>query len=231
MKKYFFEGIVIFFSVLLSLYLGNLNNLASERAKKNGYVLDLAKTIKDDINQIESLLKTLHSSEEMISSIQNDIDEKHTLLKDEEAIEKLIGIEVGFSFFPKDGVFNQMISTGTFELISNNELKNNLLEMFNHQRARNYATSLEIDNFNIEFRRNPYTKFRIRFDYNLLSGEFYGSRQLTKFKFNRDYYFSNEFYGLLSQAKLYSNMYKRQLNDILKTYEDTQLLIKQELSD
>lgn len=231
MKKYFFEGIVIFFSVLLSLYLGNLNNLASEREKKNGYVLDLAKTIKDDINQIESLLKTLYSSEEMISSIQNDIDEKHTLLKDEEAIEKLIGIEVGFSFFPKDGVFNQMISTGTFELISNNELKNNLLEMFNHQRARNYATSLEIDNFNIEFRRNPYTKFRIRFDYNLLSGEFYGSRQLTKFKFNRDYYFSNEFYGLLSQAKLYSNMYKRQLNDILKTYEDTQLLIKQELSD
>ena len=231
MKKYFFEGIVIFFSVLLSLYLGNLNNLASEREKKNGYVLDLAKTIKDDINQIESLLKTLYSSEEMISSIQNDIDEKHTLLKDEEAIEKLIGIEVGFSFFPKDGVFNQMISTGTFELISNNELKNNLLEMFNHQRARNYATSLEIDNFNIEFRRNPYTKFRIRFDYNLLSGEFYGSRQLTKFKFNRDYYFSNEFYGLLSQAKLYSNMCKRQLNDILKTYEDTQLLIKQELSD
>lgn len=231
MKKYVFEGIVIFFSVLLSLYLGNLNNLASERAKKNGYVLDLAKTIKDDINQIESLLKTLYSSEEMISSIQNDIDEKHTLLKDEEAIEKLIGIEVGFSFFPKDGVFNQMISTGTFELISNNELKNNLLEMFNHQRARNYATSLEIDNFNIEFRKNPYTKFRIRFDYNLLTGEFYGSRQLTKFKFNRDYYFSNEFYGLLSQAKLYSNMYKRQLNDILKTYEDTQLLIKQELSD
>ena len=231
MKKYLFEGIVIFSSVLLSLYLGNLNNLASESAKKNGYILDLAKTVKDDINQIESLLKTLYASEEMISGIQNDIDKKHTLLNDQESIEKLIGIEVGFSFFPKDGVFNQMISTGTFELISNNELKNNLLEMFNHQRARNFATSLEIDNFNIEFRKNPYTKFRIRFDYNLLSGEFYGSRQLIKFKFNTDYYFSNEFYGLLSQAKLYSNMYRRQLNDILKTYKQTQLLIKQELSN
>lgn len=231
MKKYLLEGIVIFSSVLLSLYLGNLNNLASESAKKNGYILDLAKTVKDDINQIESLLKTLYASEEMISGIQNDIDKKHTLLNDQESIEKLIGIEVGFSFFPKDGVFNQMISTGTFELISNNELKNNLLEMFNHQRARNFATSLEIDNFNIEFRKNPYTKFRIRFDYNLLSGEFYGSRQLTKFKFNTDYYFSNEFYGLLSQAKLYSNMYRRQLNDILKTYKQTQLLIKQELSN
>ena len=81
MKKYIFEGIVIFSSVLLSLYLGNLNNLASERAKKNGYILDLAKTVKDDINQIESLLKTLYASEEMISGIQNDIDRKHSLFK------------------------------------------------------------------------------------------------------------------------------------------------------
>ena len=36
------------------------------------------------------------------------------------------------------------------------------------------------------------------------------------------------FYGLLSQAKLYSNMYKRQLNDILDSYEKTLLLINQE---
>ena len=229
MKKYFFEGIVIFSSVLFSLYIGNLNDISSEKAKKNGYILDLSKTIKDDILQIESLLETLYASEEMISSIQTDIDERHSILKDEESIKTLIGIEVGFSFFPKDGIFNQMIATGSFELISNNDLKNNLLEIYNHQKARNYATSLEIDNFNIGFRQKPYTKFRIRFDYNLLNGEFYGSRQLTKFKFNKDYYFSNEFYGMLSQAKLYSNMYKRQLSDILKTYKQTQLLINQEL--
>ena len=231
MKKYVFEGIVIFSSVLLSLYLGNLNSLSTDIAKKNNYVSDLAKTINDDIQQIESLLETLYNAEELISSLQNDIDNKHGLLKDEQVISRLIDIEVGFSFFPKDGIFNQMISTGSFELIANNELKNNLLEMFNHQKARNYATSLEIDNFNLEFRRNPYTHFRIRFDYNLLKGEFYGKRQLTKFEFNEDYYLSNEFYGLLSQAKLYSNMYKRQLSDILKTYQQTQLLINQELNE
>jgi len=36
---------------------------------------------------------------------------------------------------------------------------------------------------------------------------------------------------MLSQAKLYSNMYKRQLSDILKTYRQAQLLIKQELEE
>ena len=128
-----------------------------------------------------------------------------------------------------NGIFNQMISTGTFELISSNDLKTNLLEMFNHQKARNYATSVEIDNFNIEYRRGPFQNFRIRFDYNLMEGEFYGKRKLAKFQFNSNYYFSNEFYGLLSQAKLYSNMYRRQLNDILKTYNKTKTLIKFEL--
>ena len=37
--------------------------------------------------------------------------------------------------------------------------------------------------------------------------------------------FLNEFYGLLSQAKLYSNMYRRQLNDILKTYNKQKQLL------
>lgn len=229
MKKYLFEGLVIFSSVLLSLYLGNLNQVASNVDKKNAYLKDLIKTLNDDIHQIESLLETLYQSEEKISSLQNDIDQQHQLLEDKDVITQLIDIEVGFSFFPKDGIYNQMISTGAFELINNNDLKNNLLEMYNHQKARNYATSLEIDNFNLMFRRIPYQHFRIRFDYNLLNGEFYGKRQLTQYTFDRKFYLSNNFYGLLSQAKLYSNMYKRQLSDILKTYKQTQLLLKQEL--
>ena len=53
----------------------------------------------------------------------------------EQVINKVIEIEVGFSFFPQDGIFNQMISTGSFELIKNEYLKNNLLEMYNHQIA------------------------------------------------------------------------------------------------
>ncbi len=121
-----------------------------------------------------------------------------------------------------------MISTGSFELIENTDLKKNLLEMYNHQIARNYATSQEIDNFNIKFRGEPYNRFRIRFDYNLLDGEFYGTRKLTSYDFNESYYKSNSFYGLLSQSKLYSNMYKRQLNDILDSYEKTLLLINEE---
>ena len=231
LKKYFFEGIIIFCSVFLSLYLNNLNNELIEEKQKKEYLIDLKNSVDIDILQIESLINTLLESEKLINNLQDDIDKRHTLLSDIESIQMIIEVEVGFSFFPKDGIFNQMISTGAFELISSNDLKTNLLEMFNHQKARNYATSVEIDNFNIQYRKGPFSNFRIRFDYNLMAGEFYGKRKLVKFQFNNDYYFSDEFYGLLSQAKLYSNMYRRQLNDFLKTYNKTKTLIKFELDE
>tara|TARA_B100001769_G_scaffold190340_1_gene151199 strand:+ start:866 stop:1570 length:705 start_codon:yes stop_codon:yes gene_type:complete len=230
-KKYLLEGFVIFFSVFLSFYVGNLNQERSNYEKKQQYIDDLISTLTKDIEQIESLLDQLYVSEEYINDIQNDIDSKHILLSDKEVINKLIEIEVGFSFFPKDGIFNQMISTGTFELINNRDLKMNLLEMYNHQKERNNATSKEIDEFNLSFRNLPYSKFRIRFDYNLLEGKFYGTRTLNSFRFNQDFYFSDDFYGVLSQAKLYSNMYKRLLNDVLNSYKETLLLSKSELKN
>lgn len=225
---YLIEGIVISLSILLSLFLGNINESYSNTEKKNNYLKDLSVTLEEDINQIRNLISILNNSEDLIIELQNDIDKKDSELTSDEIISILIKIEVGFSFFPQDGVFNQMISTGSFELIENTDLKKNLLEMYNHQIARNYATSQEIDNFNIKFRGEPYNRYRIRFDYNLLEGEFYGTRKLTSYDFDESYYKSNSFYGLLSQAKLYSNMYKRQLNDILDSYEKTLLLINQE---
>lgn len=226
---YIIEGTVIVFSVLLSLYLGNINEFFSDKDKKRNYLIDLSITLEEDIKQIRNLITVLNNSENLIIELQNDIDKNSSSLSYEKIINKIIEIEVGFSFFPQDGIFNQMIATGTFELIKNQYLKNNLLEMYNHQVARNYATSVEIDNFNIVFRGEPYEKFRIRFDYNLLDGEFYGKRKLISFDFDTKYYHSNSFYGLLSQAKLYSNMYKRLLNDILNSYEETLLLCRQEI--
>ena len=159
----------------------------------------------------------------------NDIDSNHNNLSDIEAIKTLLQIEVGFSFFPKDGIFEQLISTGTFELIKNDELKRTLLEMFNHQKERNYATSNEIDLFNKGFRGLFLKKFRVRFNYNSFDGVFYGSRSLNNFKFNKEFYMSSEFYGDISLSQYYANMYMRLLKDIQKSYESANSLSKEEI--
>ncbi|MBL6680542.1 MAG: hypothetical protein ISQ40_00030 [Flavobacteriaceae bacterium] len=227
--KYFFQSFVIILSIFISFFFEDVRKNKEDILTKNDLVSDLIISLDEDLIQIDDLLNILQDSEKKILEILNDIDLNHKNLADLEAIKTILDIEVGISFFPKDGIFEQLISTGTFELIKNNELKKLLLEMFNHQKDRNYATSTEIDQWNISKRGEILKKFRVRFSYNSYDGEFYGSRTVNTFDFNRDYYMSSDFYGLLSQAQYYSNMYMRLLSDIKKSYETAKSLSVEEL--
>ena len=227
--KYFFQSFVIILSIFISFFFEDVRKNKEDILTKNDLVSDLIISLDEDLIQIDDLLNILQDSEKKILEILNDIDLNHKNLTDLEAIKTILDIEVGISFFPKDGIFEQLISTGTFELIKNNELKKLLLEMFNHQKDRNYATSTEIDQWNISKRGEILKKFRVRFSYNSYDGEFYGSRTVNTFDFNSDYYMSSDFYGLLSQAQYYSNMYMRLLSDIKKSYETAKSLSVEEL--
>jgi len=227
--KYFLQSFVIILSIFISFFFEDVRKNKEDILTKNELVSDLIISLDEDLIQIDNLLKILQDSEKNILEILNDIDLNHKNLTDLEAIKIILDTEVGISFFPKDGIFEQLISTGTFELIKNNELKKLLLEMFNHQKDRNYATSTEIDQWNISKRGQILKNFRVRFSYNSYDGEFYGSRTVNTFDFNRDYYMSSDFYGLLSQAQYYSNMYLRLLSDIKKSYETAKSLSVEEL--
>ena len=157
--KYFFQGIVIILSIFISFFFEDIRKNKEDVVTKNDLVSDLIISLDEDLIQIDDLLKILQDSEKKILEILNDIDLNHKNLTDLEAIKTILDIEVGISFFPKDGIFEQLISTGTFELIKNNELKKLLLEMFNHQKDRNYATSTEIDQWNISKRGEILKKF------------------------------------------------------------------------
>ena len=226
---YIFQCFIIILSVFISFLFEDIRKNKENIVTKNELVSDLIVSLEDDLIQIDELQNILQDTEKNILEILNDIDLNHKNLSDIEAIKILLNIEAGISFFPKDGIFEQLISTGTFELIKNNELKRLLLEMFNHQKDRNYATSQEIDQWNINSRGELLEKFRIRFSYNSFDGEFYGSRTLNTFNFNTDYYLSDDFYGLLSQAQFYSNMYMRLLNDIKISYDTAKSLSIEEL--
>jgi len=223
------EFLAVFLGIALSFYVEEWQTEKDNERKKDQYLSDLTNTLEMDIQQINKLLETLINSEKLITEIQSDIDENHKALSDIEILNKLLDVEVGFSFFPQDGIFNQLISTGAFELIENVELKNILLEMYNHQKQRNYATSTEIDHFNIRFRNEILDEFRVSFNYNSYDGAFYGSRTVNQYKFNQSYYMSNDFYGLLSQAKFYGNLYTRLLKDIEKSYLTALSLAKNEI--
>ena len=223
------QAIVIILSVLLSFYLERRRQVNITKQEKNYLLTDLSKTLEDDINQIEIILEGLDRSDKNLIRLLDDINSNHTLLTDREVAEVLLEIQIGTSFFPQDGIFNQLIANGTFNLIENEELKSLLLNMYTHKKERNYATSTEIDNFNLLWRRQIMGNFRIQFNYNSYDGEIYGQQELTRFRFNRQYYLSNELYGALSQSRIYVGMYTRFLNDQKNEYQTALALSKTEI--
>ena len=223
------QAIVIILSVLLSFYLEQRRQVNITKQEKNYLLTDLTKTLEGDINHIEIILEGLDKSDKNLIKLLDDINNNHTLLSDREVAEVLLQIQIGTSFFPQDGIFNQLIANGTFNLIENEELKSLLLNMYTHKKERNYATSTEIDNFNLLWRRQIMGNFRIQFNYNSYDGEIYGQQELIRFRFNRQYYLSNELYGALSQSRIYVGMYTRFLNDQKNEYQTALALSKTEI--
>lgn len=225
------QAVVIILSVLLSFYLEDRRQENITRQEKNYLLTDLSKTLESDIYQIEIILENLGNSDKNLVKLLNDINNNHTLLSDREVVEILLQIQIGTSFFPQDGIFNELIANGSFNLIENEELKSLLLNMYTHKKERNYATSVEIDNFNLLWRRQIMGNFRIQFNYNSYDGEIYGQQELTRFRFNRQYYLSNELYGALSQSRIYVGMYTRFLNDQKNEYQTALALSKTEIGE
>ena len=112
--KYIIEGVVIILSVFLSFYFEDVRKTNENFETKNELVSDLIVSLDDDLNQINNLIEILTEAENDILAILSDIDSKHKNFTDLEAVKTLLGVEVGISFFPKDGIFEQLISTGTF---------------------------------------------------------------------------------------------------------------------
>ena len=225
------QAVVIILSVLLSFYLEQRRQAHITKKEKNYLLTDLTKTLESDIDQIEIILEGLSNSDKDLVKLLNDINNNHTLLSDREVAEILLQIQIGTSFFPQDGIFNELIANGSFNLIENEELKALLLNMYTHKKERNYATSVEIDNFNLLWRRQIMGNFRIQFNYNSYDGEIYGQQELTRFRFNRQYYLSNELYGALSQSRIYVGMYTRFLNDQINEYQTALALSKTEIGE
>lgn len=173
----------------------------------------------------------MNKTVKIINEIQSDINSENKNLSQVDIINKISEIKVSYSFFPQEGIFNQLIATGSFELIENEDLKLLLLKIYNHQNNRNYAISNLIDIFSIEFYNTVYQKFRIDINVNNMEGEIYGISVVSDFKFNKQYYMSDDFYGVLTRTKTYANLYSRLLNDISENYKQARIYSEYEIEN
>ena len=122
-QKYGLESLVIFFSIILSFYIEGQRDLAQKNSDKNKLITDLINTIDEDLEQINYINTIVMSAVKNFNMILSDIDSKNQSLSKSEIMNLLTENNIGISFFPREGIFNQLIATGSFELIENEKLK------------------------------------------------------------------------------------------------------------
>tara|TARA_B100001559_G_scaffold85539_1_gene71245 strand:+ start:218 stop:919 length:702 start_codon:yes stop_codon:yes gene_type:complete len=230
MFKYAFEAIVIISGILLSFYIEELRIERKNINQKNEILIDLKYTAEDDLKQIILIESILLNTIESVELLLKDIKNNHSDLTDREAVENIFNIEVATSFIPKDGIYNELISTGSFELIKNRRLKITLLEVYNHLKERNYTISRIIDDDIQDFYATYRKEFKLTID-NLgtENQNIYGRLVVEEFEFDLDYFLSGALIGELTTVEFYSRNYLSLLNTTKNSYHQLIVLLDEEL--
>ena len=230
MIKYTIEASVIIVGILFSFYIEEIRSNNKDIEVKNELLNDLNRALERDLDQINEIQKMLNDAMQHISDLRSDINNNHDQLSDLDAVKKILNANVSTTFFSEDGVFTELVSSGSYELISNKELKNKLLEIYNHQKERNMSISDDIDLLQNEFFLKFSQEFRVAINYNSYEGVFYGTTGVDSFIFNTEYYMSDDFYGYLTALQLNGYFYGRLLADIKSSYGTTLLLSREEIA-
>ena len=122
--RYVLEFLIIITGVLLSFYLDDLRQLGEKESYKDTLIEELLVTSQEDLKQIVKITEDLKIVQNNIAEILADIEDGKKDLADSTVAEKYLFItqKMSVSFFPQNGTFNQLISTGSIELIDSKKL-------------------------------------------------------------------------------------------------------------
>ena len=145
MRKYYVEAFLIFISVLSAFFLESYRENQSKIDLKNSLLIQLSTAIKQDLDQIDRVKEVLNESVGSAKKLKNDFFSDRKLEDKELAVNFAKLRSMNVSYFPRDGLYNQLLDTGTLELIELKVLKNKLMYVYEHAMSRKQAVDLVID--------------------------------------------------------------------------------------
>ncbi|MEC7850811.1 MAG: hypothetical protein VX968_01310 [Bacteroidota bacterium] len=233
MKKYFlkygFEFVVIFFGILISLYFEQSRQNRIENERKNNSIEQLIKVIDQDLIQIDNFIllqqMSLESSDKLYDNLR--YDEK---LSEDKIIYHISSVGRALkSFFPQEGIFNQLISSDLIKRINSETLKSRLFKLFNEDLKRHDVHTKEYDEFFLSFNYKLSVNFFLEHNWKTDASEV-NQIEIKKYRFNNSFYTSDEFFGNLIEARKNISAYLTELQDLKTKYSDLKSLCIDEIS-
>ena len=233
MKKYFlkygFEFVVIFFGILISLYFEQSRQNRIENERKNNSIEQLIKVIDQDLLQIDNFIllqqMSLESSDKLYDNLR--YDEK---LSEDKIIYHISSVGRALkSFFPQEGIFNQLISSDLIKRINSETLKSRLFKLFNEDLKRHDVHTKEDDAFFLSFNYKLSGYFFLEHNWKTDASEV-NQIEIKKYRFNNSFYTSDEFFGNLIEARKNISAYLTELQYLKTNYSALKSLCIDEIS-
>ena len=213
---------------MISLYFEQSRQNKIENERKNNSIEQLIKVIDQDIKQIENFVKlqqmSLESSEALYENLRYNSN-----LSEEKIMYHISSVGRALkSFFPQEGIFNQLISSDLIKRIKSETLKTKLFKLYNEDLRRHDVHTKEYDNFFLEFNYKLSEKFFLEHTWKTDVTEV-NQVEVLRYKFNSEYYKSDIFFGNLIEARKNISAYLGELRELTLKYNDLKSLCKDEI--
>ena len=230
--RYILEFIIIITGVVLSFYLDDLRLLNEKESYKDTLIEELLVTSQEDLKQIEKITLDLNKVQAFIKELLLDLEDKQKNISDSEIAEKYLFItqKMSVSFFPQNGTFNQLISTGSIELIDSKEFRRVLLNNYTHYYERNSANNRTLDDLYLAFGANIDPNITVSSIEKEDASFIYSDLVVSSYDIDHEFYLSNTFkaYLLTAQSMVGKNI--DMLEIFSKSYSEIIALANKEIS-
>ena len=226
--KYLVEFIVIIVGILISLSLESARQNAIENELKNKIIKRLVGVIEEDINQIDGFIYLQNYSLKSCNLIFDNLNNKNKMSEDS-IIFHLSSVGRALrSFFPQEGIFNQLVNSDLIKMINSDKLKTNLFKLYNEDLKRHEVHTKEFDNFFLDYNYRLSENFYLQdtwstspIDENPIS--------ISGYRFNESYYKSSKIFADIIESKSSIQQYIKELNDLFNSFLELKSLCINEL--
>jgi len=229
--RYLLEFLIIITGVFISFYLDDVRQLNEKKGYKNKLISELLVSSEQDLSQIENITKDLNQVQDNIALILEDINDGSKNLEDSVVAEKYLFItqKMSVSFFPQNGTFDQLISTGSMELINSDKFRRVLLNNYTHYYDRNSANNRTLDDLYLAFGANIDPHILVKPVEENDASFIYADKSVGDFEIDKEFYMSNIFQAYLLTAQSMVGKNIDMLNIFQNSYEEIINLANEEI--
>ena len=215
--KYSFEFLVIFLGILISLYFEQSRQNRIEKERKNNSISQLITVLDEDIIQIDAFIHLQEMSYKSTNIIYDNLRNNYQI-SDDSIIYHISSVGRALkSFFPQEGIFNQLISSDLIKRIESEELR------------RHDVHTKEYDNFFIKFNYSLSENFFLEHNWSTNPND-EKKIKIINYRFNRKYYKSDAFFADIIESKKSIVAYLAELNYLKKSFNDLKVLCFNEIN-